>query len=189
MSTPLETTAGPHVCSHKFAFFLDNRLRRLFQNPRKIVGPYITPGDTVLDIGCGPGFFTIDMAKLVGATGRVVAIDLQAHMLKHVQNKAARHGISTCIEYHQCAGHSLGLDTAADFILAFYMVHETPDPGRFLGEVRNLLKPNGRFLAVEPKLHVGQTQFEEMVASAARVGLKADAFPKKKGGRAVLFSV
>ena len=52
------------VCPHKFAFMLDNVFRRWIQNPRKILGDLIKRGDTVIDMGCGPGFFSIDMAKI-----------------------------------------------------------------------------------------------------------------------------
>jgi ubiquinone/menaquinone biosynthesis C-methylase UbiE len=65
------------VCPVKRAGSLDNRIRRWIQNPKKILKPYIEEGMTVLDIGCGPGFFSIDMAQMVGKTGRVIAADLQ----------------------------------------------------------------------------------------------------------------
>jgi len=65
------------VCSHTHSFFLDNFLRRLIQNPKKIVGEYIKKGDTIIDLGCGPGYFSIAMAKMVGDTGRVYSVDLQ----------------------------------------------------------------------------------------------------------------
>jgi 2-polyprenyl-3-methyl-5-hydroxy-6-metoxy-1,4-benzoquinol methylase len=53
------------VCPVERAASLDNRIRRWLQNPQKILRPYIEKGMTVLDIGCGPGFFSIDMAQLV----------------------------------------------------------------------------------------------------------------------------
>jgi ubiquinone/menaquinone biosynthesis C-methylase UbiE len=69
------------VCPTAIAGYLDNRFRRWFQNPRKILGPYIKEGMTVLDLGCGPGFFSIDIAQMVGKSGRVIASDLQVGML------------------------------------------------------------------------------------------------------------
>jgi hypothetical protein len=58
------------VCPVERAGSLDNRFRRLLQNPRKILGPYIEEGMTVLDLGCGPGFFSIEIAQMVGKSGR-----------------------------------------------------------------------------------------------------------------------
>ncbi len=65
-----------HVCPVERAGSLDNRIRRWLQDPQKILGPYIEEGMTILDIGCGPGFFSIDMAQMVGKSGRVIASDL-----------------------------------------------------------------------------------------------------------------
>lgn len=75
------------VCSYKRAGFFDSKIRKLFQNPNKILSPYIDKGMNVLDLGCGPGFFTLEMANLVGESGKVVAADLQEEMLVKVENK------------------------------------------------------------------------------------------------------
>ena len=64
------------VCPVERAGSLDNTIRRWLQNPKKILGPYLDEGMTVVDIGCGPGFFSIDMAQMVGKSGRVIAVDL-----------------------------------------------------------------------------------------------------------------
>ena len=92
MSNNQAPNPQPHVCPHQISFFLDNWIRRLIQNPQKIVGPYIQAGNTVMDMGCGPGYFTIDMAKLVGPKGRVIAIDIQTKMLERVRKKAQNTG-------------------------------------------------------------------------------------------------
>ncbi len=159
------------VCPHQAAFLLDNWLRRLLQPPHKILAGHIKPGDTVVDLGCGPGFFTIPMARLVGAEGTVVAVDLQLAMLAHVRRKAARRGLAARITCHACDPTQIGLELAADFILAWYMVHETPDPGAFFREVRTLLKADGRLLVVEPKMHVSRGGFENQQAEAEAAGL------------------
>ena len=159
------------VCPHQAAFLLDNWLRRLLQPPYKILAGHIKPGDTVVDLGCGPGFFTIPMARLVGAEGTVVAVDLQPAMLAHVRRKAARYGLATRITCHACQPTQIGLELASDFILAWYMVHETPDPGAFFREVRTLLKAGGRLLVVEPKMHVSRVGFENQQTEAEAAGL------------------
>jgi cyclopropane fatty-acyl-phospholipid synthase-like methyltransferase len=52
-------------------FTLDeNPIRRLLHNPEKILGPYVKPGMTVMDVGCGMGFCSIAMAKMVGEDGK-----------------------------------------------------------------------------------------------------------------------
>jgi len=179
---------SPHVCPHTISFFLDNWFRKLIQNPNKIVGPYIKNGDIVIDIGCGPGFFSIEMAKLVGKNGTVIAVDLQEKMIGHVKKKAARHGLQDRMEFHQCGPDRIGLNRQADFILAYYMVHETPTPLHFFKEIKEMLKEGGQLLVVEPKMHVSKAMFDQMLDDAAAAGLKTVALPKKKGGRSILFS-
>jgi ubiquinone/menaquinone biosynthesis C-methylase UbiE len=178
-----------HVCPHQIGFMLDNWFRRLIQNPRKIIGEYISNGATVIDIGCGPGFFTIDMAKMVGENGRVIAVDLQQHMLSKVKKKANKHGVSNRMEFHQCESDTIGLNKKADFIFAYYMIHETPNPKRFLAELKAMLNDNGKLLVVEPKFHVDKKQFEAMLMEAEEVGLKLMDSPKGKGGRSALFKI
>ena len=75
------------ICPIERASSLDTKVRRCFQNPWKILSPYISEGMTVLDFGCGPGYFTIDMAQMVGKTGRVIAADLQEGMLQKLKDK------------------------------------------------------------------------------------------------------
>jgi ubiquinone/menaquinone biosynthesis C-methylase UbiE len=181
-----EGAGGGRVCPYQMAFMLDNWMRRLFQNPVKLLADYIREGNTVVDLGCGPGFFTIDMAEMVGSTGHVIAVDLQPGMLDRVRKKAFRKGVADRIAYHQCRADHIGLECTADFMLAFYMVHETPDPRRFFEETRSMLRAGGRLLVVEPKMHVSQASFESMVAGAARAGLEPVEHPTGKGGRAVL---
>ena len=176
-----------HVCPHKFAFMLDNWIRRLFQNPRKILNGYIRPGDTVMDVGCGPGFFTIDMAQMAGPEGRVIAVDLQPEMLAATLKKAARKGVADQIVAHPCTAERIGFYGQVDFILAYYMVHETPDPAAFFKEARAMLKKGGRLLVVEPGMHVSKKAFAALLAEAEKAGFKTSDRPRKKGGYSALF--
>lgn len=178
------------VCGHTHSFFLDNFIRRIFQNPKKIVGEYIREGNTVMDLGCGPGYFSVDMARMVGPNGRVVAVDLQTEMLEKLQRKLKGTDLEKRILLHKCPQDRIGLDgdKKADFILAYYMVHETPDHGRFLREIRTLLKPNGRFLVVEPPFHVSKNQFQGIMADARKAGFQILSQPSGKGGRSMLLT-
>ena len=83
-----------HICPWWGGYFIDNPLRRLLHNPEKIVGPYVQPGMTVMDVGCGMGFFSIAMAKMVGDSGRVIAVDLQQKMLDVLRQRATKAGVA-----------------------------------------------------------------------------------------------
>ncbi len=179
------------VCSHAHSFFLDIFFRRLFQNPKKIVGEYINKGDIVIDLGCGPGFFSIDMAKMVGYSGQVYSVDLQKEMLDKVEKKAVKQNLSKQITLHNCSQEKIGLNNnlKADFILAFYMVHETLDHLNFLKEIKTLLKKGGRFLIVEPMFHVTKKKFSSINQDITSLGFKILDTPSDKGGRTLLLSV
>ena len=167
---PSRRIKAGRVCPHQAAFLLDNGIRRLLQPPRRILTPFIAPGDTVVDLGCGPGFFTLPLARLTGPKGKVLAVDLQARMLARVRRKAERQGLADRIVCHQCLPDRIGLSLQADFILAWYMMHETPDPANLLRELRTLLKPDGRLLVVEPKMHVSRARFTALEEDARAAG-------------------
>lgn len=169
---------GSRVCPVELAGSLDNRIRRWLQDPRMILSPYLKEGMTGLDFGCGPGFFSIDMARLVGASGRVIAADLQDGMLQKLGKKIAGTELEQRMTLHKTGAHTIGLTEQVDFVLLFYMVHEVPDKASLFREIKTLLKPDGRVLMVEPPIHVSKKAFEETVQSARDAGLIAIERPK-----------
>ena len=182
-----------NVCSHQHSFALDNFFRRLVQSPKRILAPYLNSGDTAIDLGCGPGFFTLPMAELVGPTGLVIGVDLQQEMLARVNDKLVKlrnRSSAAQVLLHQCSENDLGLDDSirADFVLAYYMVHETPDQHSFLQQVKKILKPTGTFLIVEPPFHVSRKQFAQTLRCADQADLALIDRPKRKGGFSALLT-
>jgi ubiquinone/menaquinone biosynthesis C-methylase UbiE len=175
------------VCPWWLCFTFDNPLRRLIHNPEKIVREWLTPGQTAIDIGCGMGYFSLPMARLVGDTGRVIAVDLQDQMLHQLQRRAVKAGLQSRIQLHRCQPDTLAISEPADFVLTFWMVHEVRNKTAFLQEIRNLLKPTAHYLLVEPKFHVSAADFQKTVEIACGVGLNPAAQPKVGLSRAVLF--
>jgi ubiquinone/menaquinone biosynthesis C-methylase UbiE len=159
------------VCGVEHVKLLDNGFRRLVHNPIRLFGPYIHPGDTVLDIGCGPGAFTPGLAKLVGTQGKVIAIDLQKEMLELAKGKAQSAGVLDRIQFHQCNSDSLNISVQAHFALTFYMVHEAPDPMHLIDQVCTLLTQGGYYYLSEPKFHVSENQYRDVVARCVSNGL------------------
>jgi SAM-dependent methyltransferase len=141
---------------------------------------------TALDLGCGLGHFSLGMARLVGARGRVAAVDLQQGALDVVTRRAERAGLAGVLSTHRCEAGTLGELPRADFVLAFWMVHETPDVGAFFRQVAALLHPGGRLLFAEPPLHVSRGAFEEEVRLAQGAGLTLEARPRMALCRAAL---
>jgi FkbM family methyltransferase len=177
-----------HVCPTSISFTLNNRLRRYFQDPEKMLGRFIREGQTVMDIGCGPGFFTLPMARLVGESGKVIAVDIQKEMLDKVEHNAKKAGLQSRIRLHQARADRLGVNGKVDFALAFWMAHEVPDTRTFFMQIKDILKPGASFLLSEPKIHVSQSRYEEIVRAASEAGLKPDSEVKVWMGRSMLFT-
>jgi ubiquinone/menaquinone biosynthesis C-methylase UbiE len=166
------------VCPVERAGSLDNRIRRWVQNPQKILRGYIEEGITVLDVGCGPGLFSIDMAQMVGESGRIIAADLQEGMLDKLREKIKGTELEGRIKLHKCEEDALGVSENVDFVLLFYVVHEIPNKEEFFNEIVKLLTPNGRIFIVEPPFHVSKAAFEETVRKAREAGLREVERPK-----------
>ena len=152
-----------------------------------MLGSYVSKGMTVLDAGCGMGFFSIGLAKLVGDRGCVIAADVQPKILAVMLKRSEKEGVSGIIRLHQSEPEDLGVATPVDFILAFWMVHEVPDPKSFFHQVRDCLKPNARILIAEPRFHVSATRFKEIVILAQESGLSLCETPAIRFSRSAVF--
>ncbi len=170
------------------ASYLDGWWRRLKYQPGRVVNRYVRPGDTVLDIGCGPGLFTRPIARRVGENGQVIAVDIQEGMLEILKEKAAREGLGARIHLHKAEPRSLALEYPGriDVAFGFCVVHEVPDPARLIQEVFSLLAPGGIFLIAEPKHEVPAGEFEETLAMAASAGFCRIGTPFVLGSRTAL---
>jgi ubiquinone/menaquinone biosynthesis C-methylase UbiE len=179
-----------HVCPWWVGYLLVSPIRRWFQDPEKILSPYISEGMTVLDIGPGMGFFTIPAAQMVGGTGRVIAVDLQEKMLKALVKRAEKAGVAGRIVAKLCEPDNLGVPDPIDLCLAFNVVHEVPDAGALLSQIRAILKPTGRLLLAEPGgWHVSEKDFEATLTKASAAGLKLIGQAKIRRSRSALLGL
>ena len=97
-----------HVCPWWLCFTFDNPIRKIIHDPIKILSPYVHKGGTAIDIGPGMGYFSIPMAKLVGHSGHVTAIDIQPKMLSVLMRRAQKKGLSDRIKTHLAGPDSIG---------------------------------------------------------------------------------
>jgi ubiquinone/menaquinone biosynthesis C-methylase UbiE len=177
------------VCPWWLGYLLASPLRRLLQKPEEIVRPYVTEGMNVLDVGCGMGFFSLPLAALVGATGRVVCLDLQEKMIRGLITRAEKAGLSERIDARICGTNSLEVGDLAgriDFAMLFALVHEVPDKERLFSEVCATMKQSGKMLLAEPRGHVSESEFEKTLSLAHRAGFEVVLGLEIRRSRAVL---
>ena len=176
-SSVAESSCPHRVCPWYSGYLLASPLRRLLENPERMLRPYVRPGITVLEPGSGMGFFSLPLARLVGAEGRVVCVDLQPRMIEGLRRRARRANVLDRIETAACSPDDLNIGTWAgriDLAVVIHVIHEVPDADRFLRQIHAALRPGGTLVIIEPKGHVTPTRFEETLALAEAVGFSRD---------------
>lgn len=104
-----------------------------------------TRGKTILDLGCGPGWSTIDLARLVGPTGRVIAIDVSSRYINHLQQKQRELGLAQ-IEAHVADAHDFEIpDGALDGVYSRWVFSFLPDPATVVERIARALRSGGVF--------------------------------------------
>jgi ubiquinone/menaquinone biosynthesis C-methylase UbiE len=162
------------------------------QDPETIMRAYVKEGMSGLDVGCGMGFFSLPLAELVGATGKVVCVDLQEKMIRGLLRRAEKAGLSGRIDARVADQNSLKLEDLAgeiDFALLFALAHEVPDKERLFSEVYAVMKRTGNLLLAEPAGHVSKKDFEKTVSLAKGVGFELLQQPQIRRSHAVLLQI
>ena len=177
------------VCPWWLGYLLASPIRRLVDDPSKVLAPYVGEGMTVLEPGPGMGFFTLELARRVGPSGRVVAVDVQPRMIERLKRRATRAGLGERVDARLAAPDSLRVADLAgvvDLVLAFAVVHELPALNSFFAEVATALRPGGTLLLAEPTGHVSGPEFETELESAAQAGLSVADRPSLRRSRVAL---
>lgn len=168
------------VCPWWIGYFLVNPLRRLTQDPANILRPYVRSGMIVLEPGAGMGFFTLELARLAGPSGRVIAVDVQHRMIDGLKRRAKKAGLLDRIDARAVAADSMelaGLGEKIDFVFAAFVVHEMPAADSFFAQAAKAMKPGASLLLAEPAGHVSAAAFAEQLAAATSTGFTIVARP------------
>jgi 2-polyprenyl-3-methyl-5-hydroxy-6-metoxy-1,4-benzoquinol methylase len=132
------------------AGWLTRPTREQEEEPLKLLNSLkIKPGQTICDFGCGNGFHSLQLAKRVGPSGRIDAIDIQPEMLELLQERAGPRGLANIKPILATEDKSGLSPDAYDMILMVDVYHELSNPAEILAEVRKSLKPDGRLVLVE----------------------------------------
>ena len=131
---------------HRLAFILNNPVRKSLHPPQKLISRLdVGPNDVVVDFGCGPGFFTVPLAKVAG---KAIGVDVSSRMLERAASYAKRNGVM--VELMQSNGTEIKLpDVGVDLILLAHVFHDVEHKPRVLSEFLRILKPSGRLVVVE----------------------------------------
>ncbi len=162
-----------HTCPIWIGHLLASPLRKLLENPGKILKPHIKEGMKVLDIGSAMGFFSLPMAELVTFKGKVICIDLQQKMLDALIKRAEKAGVAETIETRLAEPDSLNikdLKQTIDVAVAYHVLHEVNNQEAFLAETFNALKSKGKLLFSEPRGHVSKADFNKSLTLAEKIG-------------------
>jgi ubiquinone/menaquinone biosynthesis C-methylase UbiE len=173
-----------HVCPVWVGYLLTSPLRQLFENPQRILDPYIKKGMKILEIGPGMGYFSIPMARMTGKEGKVFCVDIQEKMLYQLRKRALRKGVADEIKTIPAKQNSFNtehLSNQIDFTLLAYVVHEVPDQHILFSEVAKTMKQGARILMMEPKGHVDENHWDESLRIASKFGFSL--IPTASNGR------
>lgn len=165
----------PHVCPWWLGWLLVHPLRRLLESPEGLLGPHVREGSRVLEVGPAMGFFTVPLARMVGSTGKVIAVELQEDMIRALAERLKKQGFTDRVEVRSSTTSSLGvldLEHNVDLAVAIHVVHETEEPRAMLSEISHTLRSGGRLYLREPAHHCSRRLFEEELRWAIDAGLE-----------------
>lgn len=134
----------------------------LFRDPYEVLkAAGLKPGHVVLEVGCGPGFFTIPAAKIVGEQGGVFALDISALAIERVQQKIEKEDVTNVKTVLADAARTGLPDESFDLIFVFGFAHHAGGLDGILTELHRLLKPGG-MLSTEGGLQVSPELFHRV---------------------------
>ncbi len=145
----------PRPFPHHLAPTLDHPLRQRYRDPVQTLTPFgIAPGSVVLDLGCGSGVFTVEMARQVGGNGMVHAVDVQAEMIELAQKRVRSAGLEKRVRFHHAGAYRLPFEThSVDIAILIATLPEIPNRFLALEEIRRVIRPGGRLAISEEMPH------------------------------------
>jgi len=136
---------------------------------RSVLRP--VPGERVLEIGPGTGYYTLDMAEWVGPEGKIEIFDLQQEFLDHTLGRAGERGLANLVPTQGDATALPYEESSMDAVVLTAVLGEIPDPGAALREIRRVLDPSGRLVVGELFGDPHFTTLASLERQAAEAGL------------------
>src|SRR5262245_15512341 len=141
------------VMGHLAATWLERPEREEEENPKKLLELLaLKEGDVVSDIGAGSGYYTFRMSKLVGAKGKILAVDIQKEMLDIIRDRMKKENVTNVEPVMGEEADPKLKDESVDVILLVDVYHEFSFPYEMTEKMVKALKPGGRLVFVEFRL-------------------------------------
>jgi ubiquinone/menaquinone biosynthesis C-methylase UbiE len=158
-------------CPSSWSRIVDNPLRR-WDVRHALTRAGLRAGETVLELGPGPGAFTVDAAQRLGPAGRLIAVDIQPEMIAQVDTRVHKAGL-TNVETHIASAYELPIDDGTvDRTFLVTVLPEIPDPVRALHEISRVLKPGGIVSTTEEFLDPDYPRRTTTINWAEKAGFK-----------------
>jgi SAM-dependent methyltransferase len=133
-----------------YAARLESADRAAWQKPDEVVAALeLGPGQTACDVGSGPGYFTLRLARAVGPQGRVFAVDVEARLLSLLRDRLSGAGLTNVTPVLALPGDPLLPPAACDLVLVVNTYHHFPDGPAYLRGLQRVLRPGGRIANVD----------------------------------------
>lgn len=160
-------------CPASASFIVRNPIRRYYMRPiLDRVG--IQPGEKVLELGPGPGLFTIDAAKRLGTTGKLIAVDIQPEMINRLE-KLIKENQVTNVETKVASAYELPLrDNSIDRAFLITVFPEIANEEKVLRELFRVLKPGGIFSDTEEFLDPDYPLAKSVISQVEKVGFRLE---------------
>lgn len=129
---------------------MEDASRAAWQRPDEVVRALeLEPGDTACDIGAGPGYFSLRLARVVAPAGHVYAVDVEPRMLEALNERLERASVDNVTPVLSLPADPLLADRLCDLVLIVNTYHHFPDPPRYLKRLTRALRPGGRLVNID----------------------------------------
>jgi ubiquinone/menaquinone biosynthesis C-methylase UbiE len=133
------------------------------------------PGMTIVEVGCGSGFYTVEVAKAVQPDGNVYAVDIQEGMLEKLRTRMEREGVDNITPILADAEGKIPLDDGiADAVFSVAVIPEIPNPVKALEQISRLMSQDGLFVEAELLLDPDYPLRRTVIKWARKAGLVLD---------------
>jgi len=141
-----------HQDSQAYIAMLDNPERDAYQKPHEVITALkLREGEVIADIGAGSGYFTFRLARHVGATGRVYAVDVNPDMIVHLNRRIRDLNVTNVVSILAAPDDPLLPDASVDRFFICDTWHHIENHDRYLALLKNMLRPDGEVVMVDFK--------------------------------------